>query len=58
MVKDLPANAGDTGDVDWQPTLVFLPGKFHSVGRGNGQSKGLQSQTQLNDCVHTQYGRQ
>ena len=42
MVKNLPANAGDTGDVGsipgsgrfhwsraWQPTPVFLPGEFH-----------------------------
>ena len=41
-VKNLPANAGDLGDMDlitglgrssgwrkWQPTAVFLPGKFH-----------------------------
>ena len=40
MVKNLPANAGDTGDAGlipglerssrkWQPAPVFLPGKFH-----------------------------
>ena len=42
MVKDPPANAGDTRDSSlipgserfpwrrkWQPTPVFLPGKFH-----------------------------
>ena len=41
MVKNLPANAGDTRDVGsipvgkiprsrkWQPTPVFLPGKLH-----------------------------
>ena len=42
VVKNPPANAGDTGDVGlisgsgrfpwrrkWQPTQVFLPGKFH-----------------------------
>ena len=40
MVKNLPANAGDTGSIPrfekssevgrkWQPALVFLPGKFH-----------------------------
>ena len=42
VVKNLPANAGDTGDVGsipglerfpwimkWQPILVFLPGKSH-----------------------------
>ena len=37
MVKNAPANAGDTGDAGlilgsgrkWPPTPVFLPGKFH-----------------------------
>ena len=42
VVKNLPADAGDTRDMNlipglgrfpwrrkWQPTLVFLPGKFH-----------------------------
>ena len=40
MVKNLPDNAGDSGEVGsvpgkmpwrrkWQPTPVFLPGKFH-----------------------------
>ena len=42
MVKNLPANAGDTRDSGlmpesgeipwsskWQPASVFLPGKFH-----------------------------
>ena len=43
VVKNLPANTGHTGDLDsipglrgkifwnrkWQPTPVFLPGKFH-----------------------------
>ena len=43
VVKNLPANAGNAGDMGlipgsgsssevgrkWQPTLIFLPGKFH-----------------------------
>ena len=42
MVKNLPANAGDSGDLglipglgrfpwsrEWQSTPVFLPGKLH-----------------------------
>ena len=41
VVKKLPVSAGDTGDMvqswvgkipwrrKWQPTPVFLPGKFH-----------------------------
>ena len=39
VVKNLPANAGDSGDMgsipwrrNWRPTPVFLPGK--SVDRG------------------------
>ena len=33
-IKNLPANAGATGSKiswrkKWQPTAVFLPGKFH-----------------------------
>ena len=57
MVKTLPANAGDTRDVElgscwvgkilwsrkWQPTPVFLPGKFHGQEEfGELQSIGLQ----------------
>ena len=42
MVKDSPTNAGDAGDGfslwvgripwsrNWQPTSIFLPGKFHA----------------------------
>ena len=45
MVKNLPANTGDTRDWfdpwvgkipwsrKWQPTPVFLPGKFHGQRR-------------------------
>ena len=51
VAKNLPAKAGDIGDVGlipwagissgrkWQPTPVLLPGKFHrqrSLGRGVG----------------------
>ena len=57
MVKNLPANAGDTGDVgsipgsgrspgeeNWQPTPVFLPGKKIPWTEEPGwlQSMGLQ----------------
>ena len=51
QVKNPPANAGDTGDVGsipgsgrspgrrkWQPTLVFLPGKFHGQRSLRGYS--------------------
>ena len=31
MIKNSPANAEDTSSIfgQWQPTLVFLPGKSH-----------------------------
>ena len=51
VVKNLPADAGDTRDMDlipglgrfpwrrkWQPTLVFLPGKSHEQRRLAGYS--------------------
>ena len=50
MVKNLPANAGDTRDMfspsvgkipwswKWQPSAVFLPGKFHGQKRLAGYS--------------------
>ena len=51
MVKDLPANTGDTedtgsilgserssGEGDWQPTPVFLPGEFHGQRSQAGYS--------------------
>ena len=62
VVKNLPANAGDARDLGsdpsvgksrwsrkWQPTSVFLPGKFHGQMKLHGlQSMGVaKSQTQL-----------
>ena len=47
MVKNPPANAGDTRDLwvrkipwsrKWQPTPVSLPGKFHGQRRLAGYS--------------------
>ena len=51
VVKNPPANAGDSGDTGsipgserspwsqkWQPTPVFLPGKFHGQGTLAGYS--------------------
>ena len=50
MVKNPPANTGDTRDAGsipglerswirkWQPTPVFLPGKFHGQGSLVGYS--------------------
>ena len=56
VVKNLPANAGDSGDMGlilglgrsprvrkWQPTLIFLPGEIPwTEERGRLQSMGLQ----------------
>ena len=55
MVKNPPANAGDSGDIapnpwvgkipwrrKWQPTPIFLPRKSHGQ-RSLGQGEGLQS---------------
>ena len=62
MVKNLPASAGDARDLGsdpsvgkspwsrkWQPTSVFLPGKFHGQMKFHGlQSMGAaRSQTRL-----------
>ena len=47
VVKNLPVNAGDVGsslgwedplEKEWQPTPVFLPGKFHGQRRLVGYS--------------------
>ena len=54
VVKNQPANAGNTGDLGsipglgrssdrkWQPTPVFLPGKSHRQRAWRVQSMGLQ----------------
>ena len=53
MVKNLPVNAGDEGSISgqedslsrkWQPTSVFLPGKFH----------GQRSLVGYSPCGHTE----
>ena len=49
VVKNMPANAGDVGSIPgsgrspgegrkWQPTPVFLPGKFHGQRSPAGYS--------------------
>ena len=50
VVQNLPSNVGDTRDVDsswvgkipwsrkWQPTPVFLPGRFHGQRNLEGYS--------------------
>ena len=59
VVKNLPASAGDIGSIpesgrilEWQPILVFLPGKFHGQ-RSCGLHGVTQSQTGLNTHTHT-----
>ena len=63
MVKNLPANAGDAGDMGlipgsegsplwriWQLTPVFLPGKPHGQRNLMGYTDGVaESGTQLKD---------
>ena len=64
--KNLPANAGDrrcgfdlwVGKIlwrrKWQPTPVFLPGKFHGQRSLAGYSPlGAKSQTRLRNWEHT-----
>ena len=68
MVKSPPASAGDTGDAvqsfgeipwsgKWQPTPVFLPGKFHRQGSLVGYSPwGCKESDKTESawvCVHT-----
>ena len=66
MVKDSPTNAGDTRDVvsilglggspgrrKWQPTSVFLPGKFYRQRSLVGYNGVAKNQTQLSMCMHT-----
>ena len=65
VVKNPPANAGDAGDVSsipgsgrfpwsrkWQPTPVFLPGKFHGQ-RSLVGPKVAKSQTRLSMHAHS-----
>ena len=66
VVKNPPANPGDIRDKGsiwvrkilwsskWQPTPVFLSGKFHGQGSLMNYSPwGSQSQTRLNLSMHT-----
>ena len=70
MVKNPRANAGDTGDVSlipgsgrfpwsrkWQPTLVFLSGKFHAQRSLVGYSPGSLKESNTTEltcrqCLH------
>ena len=67
MVKPLPANAGDTRDVElgsswvgkilwsrkWQPTPVFLPGKFHAQRSLAGHSLWVVKESDLTERLNT-----
>ena len=66
-VKNLPVSAGDARDVSfnpcvrksswrrkWQPTPVFLPGKFHGQGGLWAAAHGVaESDTTEHMCTHT-----
>ena len=61
VVKNLPANAGDSGSVPgvgkiiwrrkWQSTLVLLPGKFH--GQRNLAHRVVWGHKELDMTEHT-----
>ena len=65
VVKKLPANAGDAGDVGpcvrknpwrrkWQPTPVFFPRKFHGQGLWCATiHRVAKSEMRVSDWVHT-----
>ena len=65
VVKNLPANAGDTGDRftpwvgkipwrrKWQPAPIFLPGKLRGQRSLMGYGPWGRSQAQLNTHTHT-----
>ena len=69
MVKNPPANAGDTRDAGsipelgrfplngkWKPTQVFLPGKFHGQRSLLGYSPRGRKESDTNEhaCRHRQ----
>ena len=66
MVKNLPANVGDArdlgltpgsgrspGEEKWQPTPVFLPGKFQGQRSLVGYSPRNWKESDTTDCAHT-----
>ena len=69
MVKNLPADAGDTRDMGsipglrrfpwrrkWQPTPVFLPGKFHGQRSLMGYSPWGCKESDTTECTHIHSG--
>ena len=66
MVRNLPANTEDTGDSrfnlwvgkilwrrKWQPTLVFLPGKFHGQRHLEGYSPWGCKELDMTERTHS-----
>ena len=64
MVKNLPANAGDSEDTDlwvrkvlwrrkWQPTPVFLPGKSHEQRSLAGYNLWACKESDMTEHTHT-----
>ena len=63
MVKHLPANAGDARDTDWvrkiswsrkwQPTPMFLPGKFLGKKSLVGYSPWSRKESDTTEHIHT-----
>ena len=59
VVKNLPANAGDIaltpgwGNRKWQPTPVFLPGKFHEQRSLASYSPGGCKELDMTGHTHT-----
>ena len=60
VVKNLPTNAGDTDLIPgkipwrrkWQPTLVFLPGKFHTQRSLEGYSPRGHKELDMTEWLH------
>ena len=55
MVKNPPANAGETQEImgrKWQPTLVFLPGKFHGQRSLVGYSPWGHKESDMTERLH------
>ena len=57
MVKNLPANAGATGDMglipgSWQPTPVFLPGKSQEQRSLVGYSPWVNKESDTTQRLH------
>ena len=59
IVKNSPAHAGDLGSISWrrksQPTLVFLPGKFHGQRNPMGYSPWGHKESDTTEHSHTSH---